>query len=762
MRHSSIRLILSAILLASLVFTVVPTPNAQAATFTVNSTADAVDATPGNGVCATAGAVCTLRAAIQEANALAGDDIITVPAGTFTLTIAGTGEELAATGDLDIRSNITINGAGAGTSIIDGGALDRVFHIITGTSTVNISSVTIRNGATTRTGGGIHNVDSTLTITNSTLSGNSSTGDGGGALFTEAGIVNISNTTFSNNSATGSGHGGGAILAIGGILNVSTSVISNNTAAGDGGGGITSYVDSGTPLVTISNTTVSSNTVTGIFADGAGVLSSNPITITASTIANNQNNSTAGGGNGGGMSHSNEAAVIINTTFSGNSAKGNGGGIVFNDPAMTGEQMTLNNVTIYNNTSDSDSTGVGSGGGIYVQSGATAVKFSNTIIAGNIDNTATAPDCSGDMNSLNYNLIQTVTGCNFSGTTTNNITGQNPNLAALASNGGSTQTHALQSGSPAIDKGNPAAPGSGGSSCAGTDQRGTTRPVGTRCDIGAYEGGSATVSTCFPDASFNGSTSVNNGSAYYLNCFYGQIHVNTYGNHYTGPATITSNGTTVCIQVPAGYEAIAPTCFTDKDGGRKDFYIRLISSAPKPITINGFAVGASGGTFNCDPWVVVIPAGAVPNGSVLQCSQFASSAATNAPGGFKLLSQTLNVIILDSNGNSLKTFNPTLQICYSTNGYTAAELAQANNDPKNFVVLTSQIGGTYSALPTTVDTTTRRVCGITDHLTLFEISVRTPTQIPSTGDVNTPWWLLAAALAAGGALGWLATRRKAF
>lgn len=71
-------------------------PAATAATFTVNSTADAVDATPGDGVCATATATCTLRAAIMEANALAGADTITLPAGSYGLTIGGAGEDASA------------------------------------------------------------------------------------------------------------------------------------------------------------------------------------------------------------------------------------------------------------------------------------------------------------------------------------------------------------------------------------------------------------------------------------------------------------------------------------------------------------------------------------------------------------------------------------------------------------------------------------------------------------------------------------------
>src|SRR5438445_10327441 len=81
-------------------------------TFTVNSTTDAVDANPGDGTCATAGSVCTLRAAIQEANAHAGDDTIDVPAGTYVLAIPPGGETTAAldasVGDLDITANATV------------------------------------------------------------------------------------------------------------------------------------------------------------------------------------------------------------------------------------------------------------------------------------------------------------------------------------------------------------------------------------------------------------------------------------------------------------------------------------------------------------------------------------------------------------------------------------------------------------------------------------------------------------------------------
>src|SRR5438105_616173 len=81
-------------------------------TINVTTTADGV---PGS-----------LRAAIIQANSSHGHDTIIVPAGTYTLTLAGANEDYAATGDLDIRGDMTISGAGADTTIIDGGGLDRV------------------------------------------------------------------------------------------------------------------------------------------------------------------------------------------------------------------------------------------------------------------------------------------------------------------------------------------------------------------------------------------------------------------------------------------------------------------------------------------------------------------------------------------------------------------------------------------------------------------------------------------------------------
>ena len=118
--------------------------------FTVNATYDAVDASPGDGACGDATGACTLRAAVMESNALPGLNSIDF-GGTLVLTIPGTGEDAAATGDLDVTDSLGITG-----DVIDGGGLDRVFDVdptSTGAVHVSFAYVTIRNGSTSAAAG---------------------------------------------------------------------------------------------------------------------------------------------------------------------------------------------------------------------------------------------------------------------------------------------------------------------------------------------------------------------------------------------------------------------------------------------------------------------------------------------------------------------------------------------------------------------------------------------------------------------------------
>src|SRR5215468_7166789 len=104
---------------------------AHAATFTVTTGNDRADTAPGDGLCVAQGltAACTLRAAVQEANALAGPDTIVLPAGIYGLANTGGDEDAALTGDLDITSPVTITGAGAAVTEIQQVTFDRLFDV---------------------------------------------------------------------------------------------------------------------------------------------------------------------------------------------------------------------------------------------------------------------------------------------------------------------------------------------------------------------------------------------------------------------------------------------------------------------------------------------------------------------------------------------------------------------------------------------------------------------------------------------------------
>ena len=108
-------------------------------TFKVNTTLDTVAVDLRTGKDATGH--ISLRSAIMAADAKGGSNTISLKGGTYTLTIAGANEDASATGDLDITSNLTIKGAGASSTIIDGNSLDRVIEVLHGK--VNISGVTI-------------------------------------------------------------------------------------------------------------------------------------------------------------------------------------------------------------------------------------------------------------------------------------------------------------------------------------------------------------------------------------------------------------------------------------------------------------------------------------------------------------------------------------------------------------------------------------------------------------------------------------------
>jgi CSLREA domain-containing protein len=269
---------------------------ASAATFTVNTTVDAVDANPGDGVCETApgNSVCTLRAAILEANALPGADVITLPAGTYLLTLPGggpTGQNLGISGDLEVNEDLTINGAGTTATIVDASDLTdpsqafyaRAFDLRGGSTTVN--DVTIRGGhlgAAFGNGAGISvKPGATLALNRSTVSGNDG-GHHGSGIYAE-GALTVTDSTISNNMD------GSGIYALG-QLRVARSTISQNMSAsasndpagifvaGNGGLGTTAIIE---------DSDITANIFLTDASGGPGGIGGSDFTILRSRIMNN-------------------------------------------------------------------------------------------------------------------------------------------------------------------------------------------------------------------------------------------------------------------------------------------------------------------------------------------------------------------------------------------------------------------------------------------------------------------------------------------
>ena len=228
-----------------------------ATTIVVNSTVDKVSLD----------GLCTLREAIINANrdkalfiktgecaAGSGADTITVPAGTYILTRLGYGDEdFMNDGDLDVNSDLTINGAGPGKTIIDTSAFsDTIFHIIKGK--VSISGMTIRGGNPSGDGGAIYNLGnltSNLTLNNVVITNNKAGGRGAGIYNASTGTLVVTNSTISSNTAGGAG---GGIFNDGGTLRIANSTLSDNVTKLDGGG----LYNKGT--VNLNNATITNNT----------------------------------------------------------------------------------------------------------------------------------------------------------------------------------------------------------------------------------------------------------------------------------------------------------------------------------------------------------------------------------------------------------------------------------------------------------------------------------------------------------------------
>ena len=462
-RRGAARILAVASIAAGSALVLAPVAPVRAASLTVTTTADTIDAAgtcPGVTIASLPGpdGQTSLREAVCATNNEAGPDTITFSVnGTFMLTGA-VNEDNGGTGDLDVKQSLSINGNGTANTIIDGGGLERIFDVFpSAASTFQLENLTVQGGDTRATsfkeGGALYLHNNVTTTLGGVVVRNNFSGANG--AIENRGTLTISNSTISGNQtipASGSVVGGGLHTA--GTTTISNSTISGNSVRGEGGG-IAVSVGAAT-TVSISGSTISGNSASVV---GGGL------------------------GNGGGISTTgNQGTInITNSTISGNSADVSGGGVSFTPVSGA---LNLTHVTIAQNTADADNNGTGTGGGLSRVAGSVVLK--NTLVAGNWNSTAaTRDDIAGTVDGASVgNLVGDGTGSSgvTDGANGNQVgTGVapiDPLLGALAANGGPTLTHALAFGSPAVDAGDDGA-------CLGTDQRGTSR-VGN-CDVGAYE-----------------------------------------------------------------------------------------------------------------------------------------------------------------------------------------------------------------------------------------------------------------------------------
>jgi len=421
------------------------------ATFNVNSATDLGDSDPGDGVCSASGSFCTLRAAINESNALGGSNVIILPEGTYILTL----------GQLNTQNEIDLQGAGASRCVIDGNASSRVFDVLS-FATLRASGITVQNGIASFAGGGfwIQPV-ATLVLVDVAVSNNNSPNSGAG--IANEGTLSIARSTLSGNVSDVIG---GAIWNTGAITVVSTEITGNTALIG---GGVASI---GTAELT--DVAINGNTALGDYSSdrwfgGGGVFAGPQSTATLERVTFDGNLGKVGGG----IHFEGADLTITNSTFTDNEGESGGGAIL-----VTGtdhHNLDLTNVTIAGNVGNRPG-----GGAISLGATPATVAITNTIIA---DNGVNQCNSNSQIVSFGHNLETTDTcGLNAAGDQVNTPAG----LAAIADNGGFTRTMALLPGSAAIDTGNDIG-------APATDQRGVSRPQdgdddgSATSDIGAFE-----------------------------------------------------------------------------------------------------------------------------------------------------------------------------------------------------------------------------------------------------------------------------------
>lgn len=319
-------------------FLVLFSSNALAIDFTVNTTNDSVDSNPGDRECRTENGTCSLRAAVQEANAVLGADVINLPAGLFPLLGDSNNEDHALSGDLDVLDNLTIRGAGTELTRISGAKnSSAVFSILSNDAnpqpSVTIEQLAMSEGLENADGGVIYTegvlslrsvlvedggfksaavfaVDTSLTIEDSVFERNNI------SVSVLRSQLSVGNSQFRNSQFTS----GAPVLVVGSNARLHNNVFSDNQ--GSAGSGAISAVDS---KVFIADNTFTGNSSASI-GSGAVNLNGGIYTLTNNVFSGNTSART------GGAISSNATMYARNNSFDGNVSVRYGGAIEVDGP----------------------------------------------------------------------------------------------------------------------------------------------------------------------------------------------------------------------------------------------------------------------------------------------------------------------------------------------------------------------------------------------------------------------------------------------
>lgn len=435
----------------------------------------------------------SLRDVIAQANALAGADTITFQSGlTGTITLTS--------GEIDITDSLAVQGPGAAALTISGNGASRIFYLYNSADTpidVTISSLTL-TGGDDDLGGAILADGENLTVEHSVFLYNEAYYGGGaiafdtkyieasgpvgelriddtvffynsayyngGAVFVDnaVNVVEITNSTFEDNFAD---KGGAIFFDEVDSVAIADSVLTGN-AAREAGGGIFLYSQTGD--LDIVGTTIEGSRMKGGQGGGLFVLEGGDVLIDESTISNNS----ASDGAGVFLDYA-DSFEVVNSTISGNYAGSVGGGIYVD---VTDFPVEISHSTITQNYA------YDAGGGIAFYD--THLVLDHSIVS---DNDAGDGDADIVLYSGNVDANWSIIGETGLVGGANNIMSTTPGLLPLADNGGPTETHLPDVGSPAIDAGDPVIVGA-----PDFDQRGADR-ISFVIDIGSVEVGDPAV-----------------------------------------------------------------------------------------------------------------------------------------------------------------------------------------------------------------------------------------------------------------------------